>query len=309
MKYIFPSYYKNFKCIGSECKHNCCIGWEIDIDDDTYELYKTAVGEWHKRFADNIVIENDTAHFVLKDKRCPFLNQHNLCDIIIEFGVDALCDICYSHPRFFNEIGNICEGGIGLCCEEAARIILKNKEPFCLECDEPIDDMPELFKTRQKIFEILQNRTKKIDERIDEMLQFLNLKWQKSILDLVDELLLLERLDENWTDVLLNLKQRYNNIQFESFKGVASEFETEFEQLLTYFIYRHFANAKNKRCENSYMLFAVFGYKIIYTLCAEYYTRTNKLDFEDLVEFARLFSSEIEYSQDNFEKVINKIKA
>ncbi len=307
MKYVFPSYYKNFKCIGSECKHNCCIGWEIDIDDDTYDLYKTADGEWQKRFANNIVVENDTAHFVLKNKCCPFLNEHNLCDIITEFGDDALCDICYSHPRFFNEFGNFCEGGIGLCCEAAARVILKHTEPFCLECDEPIGILPEVFDTRAKVFEILQNRKKPIDTRIDEMLEFFNLKWQSDISNLVDELLLLERLDEKWTDILQSLKQNYNNINFEEFKAQATYFETEFEQLLTYFIYRHFGVAKDKQQENSYILFASLGYKIIYSLCAEHYTRTNNLDFEDLVEFARLFSSEIEYSQDNFEKIKEKL--
>ena len=307
MKYVFPSYYEKFKCIGSKCKHNCCIGWGIDVDDETYELYKTADSEWNKRFADNIVVENGTAHFVMKGKRCPFLNEHNLCDIITEFGEDALCDICYSHPRFFNEIGERIECGIGLCCVEAARVVLSQKEPFYLECDEQINSETKILKTREKVFEILQNRAKPIDTRIDEMLGFFNLKWQKSILNLVDELLLLERLDEKWTDILQGLKQNYNNINFEEFIAQATDFETEFEQLITYFIYRHFGVAKSKQQENFYILFAVFGYKLIYTLCAEYYTRTNKLDFEDLVEFARLFSSEIEYSQDNFEKVMVKL--
>ena len=103
MKYVFPSYYEKFKCIGSKCKHNCCIGWGIDVDDETYELYKTADGEWNKRFADNIVVENGTAHFVMKGKRCPFLNEHNLCDIICELGENAICNICRDHPRFINE--------------------------------------------------------------------------------------------------------------------------------------------------------------------------------------------------------------
>lgn len=27
-----PGYYKNFHCISSECKDNCCVGgWQIDI--------------------------------------------------------------------------------------------------------------------------------------------------------------------------------------------------------------------------------------------------------------------------------------
>lgn len=34
-----PSYYKTFQCIADKCEHSCCIGWEIDIDEDSYEYY------------------------------------------------------------------------------------------------------------------------------------------------------------------------------------------------------------------------------------------------------------------------------
>lgn len=33
MKYKVPSYYKDFKCIAGSCKHTCCEGWEIDVDE------------------------------------------------------------------------------------------------------------------------------------------------------------------------------------------------------------------------------------------------------------------------------------
>ena len=39
-----PSYYKNFRCIGSVCTDNCCIGWEIDIDEDTLAFYRAQTG-------------------------------------------------------------------------------------------------------------------------------------------------------------------------------------------------------------------------------------------------------------------------
>ena len=35
---VYPNYYDKFKCIANRCKHSCCIGWEIDIDEDTMEL-------------------------------------------------------------------------------------------------------------------------------------------------------------------------------------------------------------------------------------------------------------------------------
>ena len=32
---ITPNYYMNFKCIADKCRHTCCAGWEIEIDDET----------------------------------------------------------------------------------------------------------------------------------------------------------------------------------------------------------------------------------------------------------------------------------
>ena len=38
---VMPDYSIGFQCIAGKCRHSCCVGWEIDIDDDTYEMYKT----------------------------------------------------------------------------------------------------------------------------------------------------------------------------------------------------------------------------------------------------------------------------
>jgi lysine-N-methylase len=137
MKIIVPSYYKKFKCTGSKCKHNCCIGWEIDIDEDTLEKYKKAEGVFKKRFDTSILHNGECASFILdKEERCPFLNKDNLCDIIMEYGESYLCQICDAHPRFKNFFSDRIEIGIGLCCEEACRIILTDNEDFSLEIEE-----------------------------------------------------------------------------------------------------------------------------------------------------------------------------
>ena len=124
MREFKPSYYDSFSCIANKCKHNCCIGWEIDIDADTLEKYANCSTAFGKRLQENISLNGD-AHFILSEsERCPFLNKDNLCDIIINMGDDALCQICSDHPRFVNEFSDREEIGIGMCCEEAARIIL-----------------------------------------------------------------------------------------------------------------------------------------------------------------------------------------
>ena len=48
-----PAYYKAFRCIGSDCTENCCIGWEIGIDPDTaafYDSFPGETGDWLRTF-------------------------------------------------------------------------------------------------------------------------------------------------------------------------------------------------------------------------------------------------------------------
>ena len=125
MKLIVPDYYPKFRCIAGKCKHSCCIGWEIDIDEDTLDTYRIIDGELGKRLQENIDWNCDTPHFILgTHDRCPFLNSDNLCDLIISLGEAALCGICDDHPRFRNEYSDRTEMGLGLSCEAAAKLVL-----------------------------------------------------------------------------------------------------------------------------------------------------------------------------------------
>ena len=40
MKRVYPHYYTDFACIGGRCRHSCCIGWEIPIDDGSLSYYR-----------------------------------------------------------------------------------------------------------------------------------------------------------------------------------------------------------------------------------------------------------------------------
>ena len=132
---IRPDYYDSFKCIAQDCKNNCCIGWEIDIDEQTLEKYKRHSGALKDTLAGCIGPE-PCAHFVLaENERCPFLNNKNLCELILEDGEDMLCQICRDHPRFFSDVYGVTEKGLGLCCEAAAEIILTKVSPFSLITD------------------------------------------------------------------------------------------------------------------------------------------------------------------------------
>lgn len=139
-----PHYYKDFSCIGSECRDNCCIGgWEIEIDEETALSYFSLEGPFGDRL--RAAIEHtDSYCFKLENGRCPFLDQQNLCEIYQTLGPDRMGVVCDQFPRFTEYYGNIKETGIGLACEEAERIIFSNPESFHLvtiDCEEaPITD-------------------------------------------------------------------------------------------------------------------------------------------------------------------------
>ena len=34
---VVPDFYPEFACIASRCGHSCCVGWEVDVDEDSLE--------------------------------------------------------------------------------------------------------------------------------------------------------------------------------------------------------------------------------------------------------------------------------
>lgn len=175
MLFRVPSYYNKFRCIADKCTDNCCIGWEIDIDSDTREYYDSVGGDFGDRLKADI---SQDGTFILRNERCPFLNGKNLCDIIINCGEEHLCQICRDHPRYFEWYGNIKEGGVGLSCEEGARLILTDDahafaESLTDEEDEPVDEelFSVLLKARDEIFAILDSDGTAY-ERLAELLDY-----------------------------------------------------------------------------------------------------------------------------------------
>ena len=132
MKVYAPDYYAGFRCIAGACRHSCCVGWEIDVDPETMERYRAmggALGEKLKR----CIEPGPVPHFRLSEgERCPFLTDQNLCEIILRAGDGALCQICADHPRFRNYWSDRIEIGLGLACDEAARLILTSPRPLRL---------------------------------------------------------------------------------------------------------------------------------------------------------------------------------
>lgn len=292
MKIITPDYYSDFRCIADKCRHSCCIGWEIDIDEESYNYYTQLDTDFGTRLKENINTDNTVPHFILgKKDRCPFLNSMNLCDIYTELGEDKLCQICSDHPRFRNYFDDRIEMGLGLCCEAAGALVLGHSDKMRIEHGED-----EISRFRKSLFDILQNRDKTIEERTDEMLGVCSIslpqisyeRWAKLYLQL-------ERLDEEWTVRLEALSEVTE-------AKIAPEWEIAFEQLMLYFIYRHLPGGLEDGRIAERAAFAALSVHIIKGMFS------GCDDFSELVEIARMYSSEIEYCESNTEALLSLLE-
>ena len=83
-----PQYYFNFKCIADKCRHSCCVGWEIDVDERTLARYRALGGEMGETIIESIEETEDGVHFRLcTDERCPHLDEKGLSyELVAEFS-------------------------------------------------------------------------------------------------------------------------------------------------------------------------------------------------------------------------------
>lgn len=179
MKFIKPNFYDAFHCTAAACSDTCCAGWEIDVDPDTVEYYENLEGELGDRLREELCdLPDGTVCFRLgENERCPFLDDDNLCELILKLGDDALCEICREHPRFYEELGGRVEMGVGLCCEEACRLLFEQKNPvtFITTNVGELPNAPEdplVFHLRDEAFAIVQDRSLPLRVRMHRLLDF-----------------------------------------------------------------------------------------------------------------------------------------
>ena len=157
---IIPKYMNTFKCIGGECEDNCCIGWDVDIDKNTYLKYKNVSQPQMKREFDKYIhinedVYDDSVNYAFavlnSNKECSFLNADRLCMIQKHLGESYLSNVCSSFPRMTHKIDSVVERSATPSCPEIARLLLIDPEAMKLiEIPTP-KDLPLLtYKIKQK---------------------------------------------------------------------------------------------------------------------------------------------------------------
>ena len=124
MRVRVPDYFDGFSCLAGACPHSCCIGWEVVLDEDTVRRYQQLPGALGERLRDAMALDGEDVCFPLDGRRCPFLNQENLCDIHCALGPEATSVTCQEHPRFIEDYGPFQEITLSADCPKANELLL-----------------------------------------------------------------------------------------------------------------------------------------------------------------------------------------
>ncbi len=306
------NYYPHFSCKAGACHHSCCIGWEIDIDDETLALYEKMPGELGARVRAGLTTSEGCVCFRLEEgERCPHLNAYGLCDIILEAGEGYLSQICDDHPRYRSYFSDHAEIGVGLACEAAASLVLgwEQKAEDIVLADDGGREMcsaweETLLQTRARYIAMAQNRNLPLNLRVKQLEQEASLPpfdpvaWAKHLRGL-------ERLDDAWSSLLDEWEQFYAAPIKQGSALFNQTTEIALEQFLVYLFHRHFANAETAQDLPAYTAFCVWGYHTLASLVACQMAKDGAVTFAGLCECARLWSSEIEYSTENVEACLS----
>lgn len=117
--------YDEFKCIADRCRFTCCEGWDVSIDEDTYNKWKK---DKDKQIFKNVKIKKGggkTGYFINKENHeaCPLLDKQGLCEIVKSRGEDYLSLTCHKFPRIENIFEEKKELSLSCACPEVVEVI------------------------------------------------------------------------------------------------------------------------------------------------------------------------------------------
>lgn len=284
MNEIKPDFYDKFNCIAGACRHSCCKGWEIDVDEDSAQYYGQIAGPFGDRLRSALHCEDGVTSFVLtKDERCPLLRDDGLCDLILHLGEESLCDICALHPRFFGETENFEYAGIGLSCEEAARLLLEPDGDLMIISGEQTTSFPEFME-------------KEFGSRMREF-RFVPYSKRKEIEKLLSIYSECEPIDDHWEVELRELKaftEHTAEIPRREDPKREDMQPSKYDRIYQYLIYRQMDRIAEFGME-AVLSFARQGTEYIYL---------RDCMHPDTAEHTRRWSEQMEYSEENTELLL-----
>lgn len=168
---IEPEFYKDFHCIGGQCSFTCCKEWKIAVDPETKKRWrKLSVPETvlesgrvpkhacrsslDKAQLSQFVMKKDGGEIIelLPNMRCPFLEDSELCRLVLDYGEECLSETCHVFPRETHEFADRTERTLVSCCPEIVDRLYALKELHFTNL--PYQDRAFLLEGKDKLFQI-----------------------------------------------------------------------------------------------------------------------------------------------------------
>lgn len=280
---IFPKFYKNFLCKADKCKHSCCKGWEIDIDEETAGKYLAMTGGLGAEIRQNIGKNEDSYFFKLtEDERCPFLQKNGLCKIILNIGEENICEICTMHPRFFTMLDDVELCGVGLSCEKTCELLLGDEKNLVFYIEDTEEEL--------SFSEVLAVIGLNLPNEMQKFSLAVNAENINKVLEIMAKT---EPIDENWYKEL-SIMQDMDDVELKAKKYLENSDKNILNKIYQYILYRQLERLMDIDIE------ALINYAQYSTLFIILHTMISK----ELSESVRRWSEQIEYDTDNVDLIL-----
>ncbi len=131
MNEYYPKFYYTSQCLMSSCPDTCCAKWEIVLNDTDVSFLQSHT-MYGKSGADFVMTDSDGDRCLkLNNRRCPFLNDRNLCDLRLAYSYENTPEVCRLHPLFVEEYDGFTEKCPSLSCPAVAREVYNSD--FCAD--------------------------------------------------------------------------------------------------------------------------------------------------------------------------------
>ena len=347
MRYIKPHFYGKFQCVADKCPDTCCAGWQIMIDEESLERYageeslKNSIDwqegcfyQYHGRCA--MLNDRNLCDMVIEKGEewlCDTCNRYprhieefeGLRELSLSLSCPVAAELIFTkEPLHF--------------------LVEEDEEEDPLE--EEFEDFDFLLFTqledsRNVIFDIIQNRKIPIHRRMSSILELakhlqlcvdeerlfdmeevigqfaedtdceyrMDANRHQKMKDGFDILNRLERLRDDWTNVLKETGKTLYEVGSERYEDIHRAFCEEFcgedwdvflEQLLMFFVYTYYCGAVYDDCIYSKVALAVFSACMLqeFVMC-KWFLADKYINKQECIRLAYRYAREVEHSDDN----------
>ena len=336
-----PSYYEKFHCIADQCKDNCCYGWEIDIDEGTMDYYRSLGGELgkmimredgycpflnEKKLCDICIKMGEEALSEICTEFPRFTMEYeDVREKILSLACEEVGNIMFSTDEKItwqeHEMPDFCgTGDDAEAAYDADGALYGNDEAACeddtsdgegYDDDEEVSvDADQLNAVSKAAVALLQNREKPVAERAAEYLLYCKRMQQElygyhtggEVSGQEQE----QRESQNWEEEKKRLRAAFHEDNYleciRNFHAAQQGREYEYEHLLVYFTFRYFMRSYYDDNILNKAQFAVAGILMIRDMDAlRFLENGGTFSVEDRVAVAKLYSKEVEHSEENME--------